>query len=179
MAGRTNEATSESQISLFLNFDLLLVFEKLSKLEGKVSSGERRGIVVCNSELEGDCLWWAGLKFCRLRSTVVVKDMEYSFLIDARHITSEKYLTRLIRLINKSSKETLWENRTNPSFIKQNIRGVCRFGDNLSDVKPEVVKKVKRDLQSLKVLEICAKYNLNEHFVKKIKYAKTGSQAAD
>lgn len=149
--------------NLFLNFELLLLWEKLRD----------SNLLVCKSEIEGECVWWCGMKLCRRFGSVVVKDMDYGFMVQARQVTNERYLKRLIDFVLSVSNTDIYFNRAKPDFIKQNVRGICRFGDNLNaGITDEMKKKIKEELLEKSVREVAANYNLTEHYVKKLKYEK-------
>lgn len=100
--------------------------------------------------------------------------MDYGFMVSAREVTNERYLKRLVDFVNKLPHFVIYNNRAKPDFLKHAIKRICRFGDNLTNgVTDETRKILKQELQSKSILEVAAKYNLTEHFVKNLKYAKT------
>lgn len=153
-------------MDLFQNFDLLLAFDKLKELHG---GGKR--MVVCNYYGTEE-LWFAGLKFEKKKGQVIIKDLDYGFMQNARQVVSNSYINRMVDIIQKADKEVLWQNRNKSSFFKRRIRGICRFGDNIDSVSKTKVNQIKNDIGKFPVLYIAAIYNVSEHFVRTLKDGK-------
>ncbi len=150
-------------MDLFQNFDLLLAFDKLKNLHGN-----GKNMVVCNYYGTEE-LWFAGLKFVKdKKGIVIIKDMDYGFMQDARRVVSDNYIIRIIDIIQKTDKTVLWNNRNKTSFFKRRIRGICRFGDNIDSVSRENIRLIKEDIGKIPILHIAAKYNVSEHFVRNL-----------
>ena len=162
---------------IFLNFELLLSYDKLAECEGKRKNGDYNKIVECVNNNTSE-IWWAGLKFIRFKKLgvtyVKVHDMDYSFLNEGKEVTNEKYLLRLCKVIKETSKADLFVNRAKPKFIKRRIVGMWRFNNPLADNIPqETIKDIKRNLNEGKsVIENAAEFNLSVSKIRAIKYGK-------
>lgn len=159
----------EGNMDLFQNFNLLLAFDKLKELHGE---GEKKGrkhmVVYRNFGIEE--VWFAGLKFVKKKGQIIIKDMDYAFMLEARQVISDAYINRIIDIIINTDTETLWHNRNKRSFFKRRIRGICRFGESIdSEAK---VNDVKRDIGKFPILYIAATHNVSEHFVRSLKEKK-------
>lgn len=153
-------------MDLFQQQDLSSAFDKLKGLHGN-----GKIMVVCHY-YGAEELWFAGLKFVRdKKGNIIIKDMDYGFMQDARHVTGDMYIIRIADIIQKTDATTLWNNRNKTYFFKRRIRGICRFGDNIDQVSKAKLRAIKEDLSTvLPILHIAAKHNVSEHFVRNLKH---------
>jgi len=160
---------------IFLNFELLLSYDKLSKCEGKRKNGDYKKIVECVNNNTSE-IWWAGLKFIKFKkfglTYVKVHDTDYSFLTEGKEITNEKYLLRLCKLIKETSGEDLFLNRAKPKFVRRRIVGMWRFNNPIAHKIPqELISEIKADTcGGVSIIELSAKHNLSVSKIRAIKY---------
>lgn len=156
---------------LFLNFDLLLAYDKLKSVSGKTKHGEGRGMTECEYSGGGvfeKWIWFAGLKFILRKGVIEIRDMDYGYMIDARILTNDRYLHKIADIINSESKETLWRNRNNRNYFRSKIRGISRFTDN-QYVKQDVIEAIRSRCLTEHPMDLSAEFEVSEFLVRKIR----------
>ena len=113
-------------------------------------------------------IWFAGLKFILRKGIIEVRDLDYGYMVDARVITNDRYLTRVAEIIKREPQEVLWRNRANRGFFRQRIRGIGRFTDN-QYIKPQVIEAIRQRCLAEHPMDLAAEFQVSEFVVRKIR----------